>query len=825
MNFRTHALFFAALTGLAAAEDGEFVADAVGFRDIAQPFFARYCVDCHNGKKTKGELNLESGLGNDFLNLVEAGKWGEILNVVHSHEMPPEEEAQPSADEAGRFADWVAGELVRAEVSKKSTQVVIRRLNRNEYANTIRDLVGVEFDIEAFPEDPPSGGFDNIGSALTVSPLHLELYYDAARKIIEEAIVKGEQPPGIKWHFEPEESTAGADRTRVDRGKNKIILNSGRNEYVDGFTALRTTDWDRQAGFRDFKLEHAGEYIVRIRASSGVPKRDVVVEVMRKKLTERAQKDADKRGRELDVKRVEEELDHFRSDPMYDYGPGRLRVEVKLGGQPTFIEELDFDSTFPEAKEFEIRARFDTQNAGVGLEYAYIIPPVLENFWCQRHDDFPRPEVLIDWVELEGPVYPQWPPASHVRLFEGLPAGEKWGVNEARAVLVKFMPRAWRRPVTDAEIAQKLALFDAEGEFLEAIKAPLVSVLTSPHFLYIGEPSVEPRLLNSHELATRLSYFLWSSMPDASLADPLKEIDRMLADPRSAALSENFAGQWLDLRKIGANPPAADLFPRYDRHLEVSIAAESVGFFREILENDLSVLNFVRSDFVTINERLARFYGIAGVRGDEIRKVPAAKNRGGIVTQASVLSVTSNGTRTSPVVRGTWILKNLLGKDPGLPVANVGEISPKVPGIDKATVRQRLEIHRTLPQCARCHSKIDPLGFALENFNAAGEWRDKEGFGYKGRIGGDDPDIDASAKMPDGTEFIGVSGLQEQLLRNEDLFLRCLSEKMFTYALGRELGYSDKPHVDGAVAHLKANGYTLRSLIHYIANSKPFLTK
>ncbi|MEZ5300399.1 MAG: DUF1588 domain-containing protein [Verrucomicrobiales bacterium] len=323
---------------------------------------------------------------------------------------------------------------------------------------------------------------------------------------------------------------------------------------------------------------------------------------------------------------------------------------------------------------------------------------------------------------------------------------------------------------------------------------------------------------------------LFAAVGEWRSADPKRlyqQIDRMLADPKAEALCENFAGQWLDLRKIGANPPAPDLYPKYDRHLETSIAAESVGFFREILLNDLSVKNFIRSDFVTINERLARFYGIGGVRGDHIRKVavdPEAR-RGGIVTQASILSVTSNGTRTSPVVRGTWILKNLLGTDPGLPVANVGEIAPKVPGIDKATVRQRLEIHRELPQCARCHNKIDPLGFALENFNAAGEWRDKEGFGYKGRIGRDDPDIDASAKMPDGTEFTGVAGLQDQLLQKEDLFLRCLAQKLATYALGREMGHADKPLLDGAIAHVKANGYTLRSLIHYLAASEPFLTK
>jgi hypothetical protein len=307
----------------------------------------------------------------------------------------------------------------------------------------------------------------------------------------------------------------------------------------------------------------------------------------------------------------------------------------------------------------------------------------------------------------------------------------------------------------------------------------------------------------------------------------VEQVDRMLEDPKSEALVKNFAGQWLGLREVGANPPAADLYPRYDRHLELSIVEESLAFFREILRNDLNVMNFVKSDFVVINERLGRFYGIPGVRGDHFRRVavPADVHRGGVVTQASVLSTTSNGTRTSPVKRGTWVMKNVLGIDPGLPVANAGEIAPKVPGLDKATVRQRLEIHRELPQCARCHNKIDPLGFALENYNAAGEWRDREGFGYKGRIGDNDPLIDASSKLLDGTEINGVDGLREALLARQDLFLNCLSSKLLTYALGRELGVADQIEVNAAVEHLKRTDASLRSLIQFVVVSRSFRSK
>jgi hypothetical protein len=305
------------------------------------------------------------------------------------------------------------------------------------------------------------------------------------------------------------------------------------------------------------------------------------------------------------------------------------------------------------------------------------------------------------------------------------------------------------------------------------------------------------------------------------------QVDRMLSDPRSKALVKNFAGQWLGLRKVGDNPPAISLYPEYDRHLEISIVRETEGFFEEILRKDLDTKNFIKSDFLTINERVARFYGIPGVRGDEIRRVPVTPDsqRGGLVTQASIHTITSNGTRTSPVVRGTWVLKTLLGTDPGLPVANVGEIQPTVPGIDKATVRQRLAIHREIASCARCHDKIDPLGLALENFDAAGRWREREGHGYNGRIGDNDPPIDASAKMPDGTEFVGVRGLQEQLLKKDDLFQNSLATQLTTYALGRELGFSDKHSVRSFVNTMEKNGSTLRSLITAIATSELFTTK
>lgn len=990
------------------AADGEFTPDSAGYAQLIEPFFQQHCVRCHGPEVAEGEFRVDQQLSTNFVDTVIKARWSEVVNVLNSHEMPPEGEPQPSERSVSSVVDWITRQMAQAELYRRDSAIILRRLNRAEYRNTVRDLIGVDFDPSRFPQDPPTGGFDNNGGALTLSPLHLELYYQAAREILDLALVDGSRPPILVWRFEPE--SGDSDSNRVTYDGQRLIVNGGKNRAENGFRVMHHDSWDRKLNARDFSLPFEGEYIIRIRAGGRIPDRHEVVESARGFLDHRRQEQLQKNpaGRQWLDQQFERDLEHFRTDRMYDYGPPRLKLSVNLAGQPIVVGEVDVDAPVTAPQIYEMRTRMTTAKAGITIEYAYSVPKELENFWMQGHDNFARPELWIDWFELEGPIYDSWPPDSHRRILIDSPLADSNEREYAREVLAHFMKRAYRRPVSDEEVNGKLALYDLvrndADDFRQAIRTPLSAVLVSPHFLYLAEPgsatrsvaakSVSPvdppfdefqrvqrfirpvlaqqkrpdetpptsaaapkvfrqftdkrgrrirgcvvgidglkvRLeqpngsqflvplldftsrdralirtliqeqsessrtanapttpekpastvpqskrgknstipdaplrtrdsnrtgtasssmtipaspsshrqpLNDFELATRLSYFLWSSMPDDELFELaetgrlkdtrviVQQVERMLNDRRSQAFVDNFAGQWLSLREVGANPPASDLYPRYDRHLELSIIKESKAFFAEILRNDLDLMNFVKSDFVVINERLARFYGIPGVKGDQFRRVPvpAGVHRGGIVTQASVLSVTSNGTRTSPVKRGTWVMKNLLGIDPGLPVANAGDIAPKVPGLDKATVRQRLEIHRSLPQCARCHNKIDPLGFALENFNAAGDWREQEGFGYKGRIGENDPAIDASAKMIDGTEFVGVDGLQQVLLEKDVLFLKCLAGKLMTYALGRELGVADQIHVSAAVDHVSNNGRNLKTLIGYIATSEPFLSK
>lgn len=834
----------------------------------ARPVLDRYCVRCHGPEKQSADLRLDT-LGTDLSTLDVSEAWLEIRDRLTLGEMPPEGEARPDDGTVARLADRIAVALDEAEAARDGggPRVVLRRLNRDEYNNTVRDLLGVDFEPAAdFPEDPPAHGFDNVGAALQVSPLLLEKYLDAARAVVDRALVAGPKPVSHTWHIEVEEAhrshqfqgreSAGQDELWVAdpvTERHRYLVKGGGTAVRDGWLVQQGAKDESAAGFRWFRLPASGAYLVRIRAAAAVPTRDEVVASARrvilrnheqgnwKKLSDSERGEARDRWEREEWPALEA---HFRTDPMYDYGPPRMKVATDEG---VIIAAACVEAPTDEPRVYEFSHEFEAvegETVGVSITNDYSVPSVLENFWFQRDPDFARPELLIDWVEFEGVHVDRWPPAGHdlVLLAEPDRTGDEHA--DARLVLERFLTRAYRRPVDPAEVEPFLALFDAirpeKPSFLEAIKVPLTAALVSPHFLYLVEPGDDAaRPLDQYEVAGRLSYFLWSTMPDAALfrlaaegrlrepAVLTAQVDRMLADPKSEAFVRNFAGQWLGLRELGANPPVANLFPRYDEHLEASMRRESEATFAEFLHRGLDVRGLLGSDQVVINERLARFYGIPGVKGDHFRRVPVPDGvrRGGLMTQASVLTLTSNGTRTSPVVRGVWILENLLGDPPPPPPPDAGDLAPEVPGIDKATVRDRLQAHRRLPQCASCHSKIDPLGFALENYDADGRWRDRYGFGYNGRVGDDDPLVDASGRLPGGRSFHGVAGLQSILLADEDRFLACLADKLLVYALGRGLTPADRPVRDRLVADLRRDGYTLRGLIAGIVTSEPFLTK
>ncbi|MFK7777130.1 MAG: DUF1587 domain-containing protein, partial [Gimesia sp.] len=550
---------------VSAQSEGTFQPDTAGHQKIVAPFLRRYCLKCHRKGVDDNEFRVDASLANQFSDPAMKGKWGEIVNVLNGHEMPPEGERKPKATEVADVVDWITLQIVKAERSRRDSSIILRRLNRDEYRNTIRDLIGVDFDPAGFPQDPPAGGFDNNGGALTLSPLHMELYLEAARKILDKALVKSKvPPPQLKWRIQPD--SGDSDRNRVVYDGQRIIVNGGNNKVENGFKVIHHDNWDKRLNARDFKLPYAGNYRIRIRAAGKVPSRSAVVSSARTALQYRMDQQNKKnpRGAKWTKLQFERNLKHFQTDRMYDYGVPRLKFTQHLGGQPKVLSEMDIDAPLSQPKIYEFQGFFSTQKASITIEYAYDLPRVIENFWMQTGDQFARPVLYIDWIELEGPVYESWPPPSHRLVLGSTRSQPRDERRAAKEIITRMMKRAYRRPVTQQEIEDKLKLFvvfrkDASS-FIEAIKIPLTAILVSPHFLYLAEAPRTSRVstrglssarkLNDYEIASRLSYFLWSTMPDDELMEAAakgrltrsfeltKQVDRMLADPKSAALSQ-----------------------------------------------------------------------------------------------------------------------------------------------------------------------------------------------------------------------------------------------------------------------------------------------
>jgi Protein of unknown function (DUF1592)/Protein of unknown function (DUF1588)/Protein of unknown function (DUF1585)/Protein of unknown function (DUF1595)/Protein of unknown function (DUF1587) len=446
----------------------------------------------------------------------------------------------------------------------------------------------------------------------------------------------------------------------------------------------------------------------------------------------------------------------------------------------------------------------------------------------------------IESIEIEGPIQKEWPPPSHKLLLTGDKGAE---LTDVRAIFARLLPRAFRRPVTTEEIDAIVAVVkDAQTtgkqSFHESMRTGLQRVLCAPGFLFLGEPAganAKARPLTDHELATRLSYFLWSTMPDEELftmavAGKLRDrvavaaqVKRMLADSKADQLVRNFAGQWLSVREFGSIQPAAD-YKNYDKPLDQASRQEPYEFFAHVLNKNLPITSFLDSDFVVVNERLARHYGIDGVKGPEFRRVALkpAHHRGGVLGMAGLMTYLADGTRTLPMRRGTWVLRELFNDPPNNPPPNAGEIQPNTSG-KNLTVRQRLELHRKDAICASCHAKLDPYGLALENYDAIGEWRERaNGEGFRGPK---TPLLDVSGVFPDGKKFATLEEYKAGLMAKKDKFARAFSTKMLTYALCRPIGYTDRNLVDALTEELRRNDYRIQSLIYAIVGSEPFNTK
>jgi hypothetical protein len=642
--------------------------------------------------------------------------------------------------------------------------VTIRRLNRAEYNNTMRDLIGVAIrPADNFPSDDVGYGFDNIGDVLSLPPILMEKYFAAAEAVASRAIVAAPPPSSpLKKRIEVEssDSTAGGEPYHEI---GRILRREGRITNSVTFPA-------------------DGEYTVRVRAFG-----------------QHAGPEPPMMGFELD-------------------GYSFHQAAVTAGQRRPGIYS----------------ARFQSRARARDLSLVF-----LNDFFQADNPDPSKRDrnLVIDSIEIAGPIgfRPKLLRESHRRIIIAAPGPGMDEREAARQVIDQFASRAFRRPVRAEEVEPYLTLVNdaaRNGErFERRMQLAVTAILLSPHFLFrveldpqgFGAGQVRP--LDNFELASRLSYFLWSSMPDEELFrvarqgtlgdDAVLESQarRMLIDPKSRALVENFAAQWLQLRALrtAARDPAR--FPGFDLPLRAAMRRESELFFETVMREDRSILEFLDADFTFVNERLASHYGLAEVSGTQFRRVRLGDDRrGGLITQASVLTVTSNPTRTSPVKRGKWVLEQILDAPPPPPLPNVPELSDGAKGTERLTVRQRLEAYRANPSCANCHAKMDPIGFGLENFDATGAWRMSDG----------SMPIDATGHLPSGHSFHGPEGLKAFLLSRREEFARCLIRKLLTYALGRGLDPPDGAAVDRAVAALSNDGYRFSRLVVEVVKSDPF---
>lgn len=787
----------------------------------AAAFFAQHCQACHTGDKPKGDFRLES-LSPDFGDKGNRERWLAVLEQVKLGTMPPKAKPRPPAHEVQALVNWIGGRFAAAEAVRSAQQgrVVLRRLNRNEYANTVRDLLGVEVDLEdLLPLDTSTSGFDNSAEALHVSSYLMETYLEAADRVLDAAITNEPRPWKIDKRFDIKDEKSVKPKGSVYRHEE-----DGVAIFSSWVSAnIQVTLWNFRTRFR-------GKYRFRISAHGIQTDKPVNFHVTAGTL-----------------KAVTEEriLDYYSVLP----------------DKPTVIE-------FVEQLEPQNCIRIVVDGLGA-------LPPEVEKLGAENYKG---PGLVVQWVDIEGPLLDDWPPASHRHIFGDLkqaaaPLPDLPGRQEvvsqqpmvdAERVLRDFTRRAFRRTVTDDDIKPFLARVQARLEqnytFEQAMRVGLKAVLVSPRFLFLREKAtvagkaeqvagparlVAPTL-DDFALASRLSYFLWSSMPDEELltlaeqgklrqADTLRmQVERMLRDPKAKAFTENFAGQWLSLRAIDSTMPERMLYPEYDDILKVSMVKETLLFFDEVLKNDLSLTNFVASDFSMLNARLAKHYGIPGVDGLDFRKVqlPPESHRGGVLTMASVLKVTANGTTTSPILRGAWVLDRILGTPPPKPTVDVEAVEPDIRGA--TTIREQLAKHRQIGECASCHTKIDPPGFALENFDVIGGWRENyrklgdfdavvvDGRRVRYRSG---PPVAAADILPDGRRFQNIDDYKQLLLEGKDQLARALAEKLLTYATGATPTTADQPEIEAIVGKLREKDYGFRSLIHEIVQSKLFQTK
>jgi len=784
--------------------------------ELFEGFLNKHCVGCHGPKKAKGDLRLDK-LSRDFKSGVDGQVWAEVMEKINAGEMPPEDEPQPTADEIGKMIAQLDERIREGHAARMAARppVAHYRLSRKEYQNTVYDLLGVRYDPAKPGElnaDTLWHGYERIGSELSLSPSHVERYYKAAETVLSRAFPrKLVEPKKIKKTAAELRYSGGKtqqvhlDRFGIKRPLRQLIF-PGRlqNAFSSG--------WFGRTG-----PEHSGLYRARMQVS-GI--RPVGGQPAHLRIGKRIAEDSNEGLIELDILGTEDK-------------PEIVEFEVFLE-MPT---SLNFRVVAPNSIDRRKGAHY--RNALSSPNYIFthssettLLNPVAPKMFDEEGNGI-FSFVLLDWIEWEGPVESKAERATR----QGILPPEDASPAVVAAHLRKFAQRAWRRPVAMDELQPYLKAYAAERTAGEKMKSAyhvaLLGVLTSRHFTYLVEGETKPRAqLTDWEFAARLSYFLWSSMPDAKLVEAAKagqlkgaalkaQVNRMLADAKISRFIDDFPRQWLQLHKLGMFPPDKKLFPDYEVWLEASMREEVVHYFREVFEKNLPVDAFLQSNWTMANARLSAFYGLPEPKLAGFQRValPASANRGGLLTMGAILGLTSDGTRHRPVHRGVWISEAIFGKSPPPPPANVDPIEPNPPDQPKATIRQKLEAHAKDANCAACHRNIDPLGLAFDQFDAIGQWRTHE---HVGKGTGANPPVNAAGTLPDGRPFRGAAQFKQLLLTDRDRFLKAFVEHLCTYGLRRVLTVDDREAVQSIVEEAKRGQYRLKDIVRAVAVSDLF---
>ena len=779
-----------------------------------EKFLTTHCVSCHGPKKEKGDLRIDT-LSRDFKAGMDSHLWAEVNERINAGEMPPEEQPRPNEKEISEFIAQLDQKLSEGKAARMAARppVAHYRLSRKEYQNTVYDLLGVRYD-PAKPgelnEDTLWHGYERIGSQLSLSPSHVDRYYQAAEIVLDRAFpqTEGEARKIKKTAADlryggGEKQKEALKRFGIKRPLRQLLF-PGR---VDQALAHH---WFGKTG-----PEHSGLYKLRLQASGIRPPGGQPAHLS------------------IGMRTSEENVD------------GLIELDITAPEDEPQVYEFEIFLEMPTQLHFAVVATDVIDRRGGGAfrgalasreayifthssETALLNPNAPQMFDGEGNGIFST--VILDWIEWEGPIVtPQ-----EKSLRKGIFPENNATVAQVSDRLQSFAQRAWRRKVDPRELSGYLKSFQTDveaGDKIEdAFRTALLRVLTSRNFIYLVEGEPKPReMLNEHELASRLSYFLWSSMPDNTLFSKAnerklngpelnKQVDRMLSDARIERFVDDFSRQWLQLHRVGMFPPDKKLYPTYDDWLETSMAHEPVEFFRELLSNNLPIESLLDSDWTMANARLCDFYGLPEPTKPGFQRVSLKPehNRGGLLTMGGVLGLTSDGTRHRPVHRGVWLSETIFNKTPPPPPANVDPIEPVPPEGEKITIRQRMEAHTRDPNCAACHKSIDPLGLAFDQYDAIGQWRTHE---HIPTGVGKNPPVDASGTLTDGRTFNGSVEFKELLLDDRDRFARAFIEHLCTYALRRVLTVDDKEDVSNILSEAKKKNYQIKDIVRAVAVS------